>query len=141
LSRIANAPVYLSESILDQHSLESPVYCTEEGCKALEGYIAEQQHMAATMDIAEDTAEAAAAVDTAAEDTAEGTAEDTAVQRRRLHSHTVAAETTGRAYMLEEERLRLEAQEAETPVVAGKLVRSGSNSSLRPLKTAPEEDT
>ena len=89
------------------------------------------------MDIAEDTAEAAAAVDTAAE----GTAEGTAVQRRRLHSHTVAAERTGRAYMLEEERLRPEPQEAETPVVAGKLVRSGSNSSLRPLKTAPEEDT
>ena len=61
--------------------------------------------MAATMDIAEDTAEAAAAVDTAAEDTDECTAEGTAVQRRRLHSHTVAAERTGRAYMLEEERL------------------------------------
>lgn len=82
--------------------------------------------MAATMDIAEDTAEAAAAVDTAAE----GTAEDTAVQRRRLHSHTVAAERTGRAYMLGEERLRPEPQEAETPVVAGNQVRSGSNSSV-----------
>lgn len=82
--------------------------------------------MAATMDIAEDTAEAAAAVDTAAEDTAE----DTAVQRRRLHSHTVAAERTGRAYMLEEERLRPEAQEAETPVVAGNRGRSGCNSSV-----------
>lgn len=79
--------------------------------------------MAATVDIAEDTAEAAAAVDTAAV----GTAEGTAVQRR-LRSHTVAAERTGRAYTLEEERLRPEPQEAETPVVADKQVRSDSNS-------------
>lgn len=78
------------------------------------------------MDIAENTAEAAAAVETAAE----GTAEGTAVQKRRLHTHTVAAEKTGRAYMLEEECLRPEPQEAETPVVAGKQVRSGSNSSV-----------
>ena len=81
--------------------------------------------MAATTDTAEDTAEAAAAVGTAAE----GTAEDTAVQRRRLHSHTVAA-AVGPAYMLGEERLRPEPQEAETPVVAGNQVRSGSNSSV-----------
>ena len=81
--------------------------------------------MAATMEIAEDTAEAPAAVGTAAE----GTAEDTAVQRRRLHSHTVAA-AVGPAYMLGEERLRPEPQEAETPVVAGNQVRPGSNSSV-----------
>ncbi len=86
--------------------------------------------MAATVDIAEDTAERAAAVDTAAEGTAECTAEGIAVQRRRLHSHTVAAERTGRACMWEVERLRPEPQEAETPVVVDNQVRSGSNSCL-----------